>query len=269
MKKITLFFIILISSSISFAQNWTTGDVQLTSGYTVRFDVNTTSDIVTMTMVGPSDQWLGMAISNTTYTPTNGMGQFNGDDTIVYTSNTIQDRTMPSSNGAPSLDSSQDWTIVTGGNTVSSGVRTVIATRNRVSAGDFTFPTTPPSVLTFVWARGGAGTSNTFGFHTGGRGAVLANNNVLSTDDFEINTFSFDIFPNPSRDDLNIDFSNTTILNGNFNIEVFDVLGKQIFRTQLSNDISTSIDTSNWRSGVYLVKVTTANATQAKRFVKQ
>ena len=57
MKKILLFTLFLSSISV-FAQNYSTGTITLTSGYTVKFDTNSTT--VTMTLVGPSDKWLGL-----------------------------------------------------------------------------------------------------------------------------------------------------------------------------------------------------------------
>ncbi len=53
-----------------------------------------------------------------------------------------------------------------------------------------------------------------------------------------------------------------------YNLEVYDVLGKQIYRGQLTSD-DTSIDVTNWRSGVYLVKLSSDQSTQTKRFIKQ
>jgi hypothetical protein len=55
MKKITFMICVLISS-FGFAQNVSTGLVTLTTGFTVQFDVNGTTNIVTMTMVGPADK---------------------------------------------------------------------------------------------------------------------------------------------------------------------------------------------------------------------
>ena len=63
MKKIILFTLFLSSMSVS-AQTYSTGVITLTSGYTVKFDTNATT--VTMTLVGPSDKWLGLGFGMTT-----------------------------------------------------------------------------------------------------------------------------------------------------------------------------------------------------------
>jgi len=62
MKKTTL-IIMIFMSYFGFAQNTTTGVVQFTSNFSVQFDVNASTDIVTMTMVGPSNVWLGVALN--------------------------------------------------------------------------------------------------------------------------------------------------------------------------------------------------------------
>lgn len=54
MKKIT-FIITFLFTSYGFAQNVSTGVVTLTTGFTVQFDVNGTTNKVTMTMVGPDE----------------------------------------------------------------------------------------------------------------------------------------------------------------------------------------------------------------------
>lgn len=268
MKKIT-FLTLLLISSYSFSQNWTTGDVALSNtSHTVKYDVDTTNDMVTMTLVGPSTRWLGVAISNTSYSSGSSMGQFSGDDVMIYTNNTISDRSMPGSNGAPTADMStqQDWIISS--NTVNTGTRTVVATRVRDTGNtnDFVFPTTPPTSFTLVWALGDTNSENGFAYHNGGRGATLASNNVLSNDDFQLNPVKFSISPNPSSKDLNVKIAYNS--GRDYMIEVYDILGKKIHKGELTKD-NTSINVSNWRTGVYLVKLSSDDFTETKRFLKQ
>ena len=61
MKKITL-LLLVFTFFISQAQSTTTGEITLTPGFTVQFDVDGPNDTVTMTMVGPSNVWLGVAL---------------------------------------------------------------------------------------------------------------------------------------------------------------------------------------------------------------
>ncbi|WP_111683944.1 T9SS type A sorting domain-containing protein [Winogradskyella tangerina] len=86
----------------------------------------------------------------------------------------------------------------------------------------------------------------------------------LSTPEFEANNAQFEIKPNPSKDKLNIVLPTNT----DVKLEVFDVLGKRVYNGTISQ-LSSSIDVTNWRSGVYLVRVSNDSATQTKRFIKQ
>jgi hypothetical protein len=78
--------------------------------------------------------------------------------------------------------------------------------------------------------------------------------------------FRFSIKPNPSKEHLNIRIENTNTLN--YKIQVFDVLGKIVLEQSLSG-LSSSISVSNWKSGVYLVKISSKTFSQTKRFLKQ
>ena len=71
MKKIT-FILTLLISSYGFAQTVSTGSCHLLSDFTVNFQVNGTTNKVTMTMVGPANVWLAVALN------TQPVGTFNG-----------------------------------------------------------------------------------------------------------------------------------------------------------------------------------------------
>lgn len=86
----------------------------------------------------------------------------------------------------------------------------------------------------------------------------------LSITDFENNSSEFTISPNPSKSKLNVFLPS----NEEMNIEVFDVLGKRVYKGIISQ-MSSSVNVSNWKSGVYLVRVFNDRITQTKRFIKQ
>ena len=75
----------------------------------------------------------------------------------------------------------------------------------------------------------------------------------------------FTIVPNPAKNKLNITLPNK---NEDLKLEVFDVLGKQVYKG-LITQLESSINVSNWKSGVYLVRVSNDKTTQTKRFIKQ
>ena len=85
----------------------------------------------------------------------------------------------------------------------------------------------------------------------------------LSVADF-MAASEFTISPNPSRNKLNVKLSN---YNESLKLEVFDVLGKKIHMSKVTN-LETTVNVSNWKSGVYLVKLSNDNVSQTKRFIK-
>lgn len=82
---------------------------------------------------------------------------------------------------------------------------------------------------------------------------------VLGVNDQDANQFS--IFPNPAtKGFVNI----TSQLEGDKSIAVFDVLGKQVINTTISND---RLNISDLSSGFYIVKVSQENSTSTKKLV--
>ena len=248
MRKITLLFFVF-TFFITQAQNTTTGEITLTPGFTVQFDVNGTTNLVTMTMTLPENDWLAIGLD------ASGMGSSN-KDVIVYDSSGIQDRYL---NGyaTPPLDSTQDWAISS--NTVSNSVRTVIATRtlNTGDNKDYVFTTSEVSFLPMIWAKG----SGTLGYHGSNKGVTSTS---LGTPDILIAS-DFKVYPNPTINELNFEFPQ----NIQFAIvQVYNVLGKQILQKTLKKTHPT-LNTSSWASGMYVVQIVTDNAVQTKRVVKQ
>ncbi|MDO1500976.1 T9SS type A sorting domain-containing protein [Winogradskyella maritima] len=266
MKKIT-FLIVLFSSSILMAQTWTTGTVLLDPGsggvpdYTVKFDINQGTNTVTMTMIGPSNVWLGVGPG---ITAGNGMGNLD-DDAIVFNSNGLEDRNMPSGTGTPPLDNAaspmDEWSLVS--NTISGSQRTVIATRaiNTGDSEDFVFPTSATS-LPILWAHGNGTTS--FGYHGGSNKSGVVANLTLSNDEFNLNQRYLSLYPNPAEDELTVNLTNYS---GNFNFEVYDILGKRIM-SEFSSDRLTPINIQSLRSGTYLIRISGDDFSETRRFIK-
>lgn len=102
---------------------------------------------------------------------------------------------------------------------------------------------------------------------TGARRMDLDNISASTTlsIDVSINNNEFSISPNPATSRLNVNLPQNS---NNAMLSVFDVLGKRVFKEQI-DALTASIDVSKWNSGVYLVRISTDNSTQTKRFVKQ
>jgi hypothetical protein len=254
MKKITLILSLLISA-YGFAQNTSTGVVTLNAnaGFTVQFDVNGTTDIVTMTMVGPSNVWLAVAL-NTTGGNSMGAG---GEDVILYDSTGLKDRNLTGAQNAPNVDASQDWTQSS--NTVTSGVRTIVATRDLDTndSNDYVFTTTNNSALPLLWAYG-SGTN--LAYHAS-RGATAS---TLSTETIAL-TPEFNIYPNPVTNELSVEFPSAVT---QATISVYSVLGTLVYSSTM-DQWNSKINTSEWNTGVYLMNINAANFSQTKRIIKQ
>jgi hypothetical protein len=87
----------------------------------------------------------------------------------------------------------------------------------------------------------------------------VANDFTLSANSFD--KLQFSIYPNPtSVGYVTIKSNNAT----NFNAKVFDILGKQVLNTTVTNN---RLDVNGLKSGVYILKLTQDNATTTKKLV--
>jgi hypothetical protein len=229
--------------------------------YSVQIDVNPTT--VTLTMIGPENRWLGLGFGVQSMTT--------GGDVVIYDGTTLTDRYFgldfqePGGDGTgitPSEDAEgeRDWTVTS--NTVDSGLRTLVATRatNTGQERDYLFSASATSIdLVWAFARFD---SFSLEWHGSNRGITMQSL-TLGQDDFTMDGFS--LSPNPSKTHFTI---NLPAFSENNTVKVYDVLGKQVFNGKL-NSLSTTVDVSKWNNGIYLVRVSTADATHTKRFVKQ
>ncbi|MDZ4147919.1 MAG: T9SS type A sorting domain-containing protein [Flavobacteriaceae bacterium] len=86
---------------------------------------------------------------------------------------------------------------------------------------------------------------------------------LLSTEDFGINSGSFKVYPNPvSTGIVNI----VSAQNGSKTVVVFDILGKQMLRTQLNG---TTLDVSQLNNGIYILKIEENGKTTSKKLIVQ
>ena len=97
---------------------------------------------------------------------------------------------------------------------------------------------------------------------------LSGNSTLISEIIMKYNSIQNDVFvisPNPSKDKLNIKLPSA---NEDLKLEVFDLLGKLIYKGEITR-LESSINVFSWRSGVYLVRVSNNKTTQTKRFIKQ
>lgn len=256
MNTLTNFFIclacftIILFSSMIFGQSYSTGVMTFTSGFTCEIQVNNDSNVVTMTLVGPDNRWLGVA-----FDPSSGGMGSSGDDLVVYNNQGLQDRIMNGGFNTPSIDLENNW--VTEIDTTENGVRTLVISRSRISSdnSDYTFPNTPQSI-TLLWAMG---SSLNFGYHNS-RGAFVA---TLSTGQYELSDFS--MYPNPMKDELNLNF-NQFLSSAEFTL--FNNLGQQVLhRSFEGKDIK--INTESLPSGMYMMQLEGDGKQAIRRLIKE
>lgn len=82
---------------------------------------------------------------------------------------------------------------------------------------------------------------------------------ALSVNNFNANSFS--LYPNPTNTG-SVSISSTT--NEAMNVQVFDILGKQVKNQTVTNN---TLNVSNLKSGVYVVKITQNNTSTTKKLV--
>lgn len=244
MKKFTLALSIFFVFSTMVGQTYSTGTIQLsnTAGLTYSAKIDVTSSLVTLTLVGPADRYLGLGFGVNSMTT--------GGDVVMYLeapTAELSDRTFQGVGVVPSSDASQSWTITS--NTVASNVRTLVATRARVSAGDYTF-SNAAGPLMLVWSRGNTASYDLV-YHGGANRGALTTNLTLGTEDFAVQ--SFKMYPNPTKDYTTIELP-SAISSGE--VKVYDNLGRVVSKQTITPQ-ENKIDTSFLSQGSYMVVLRT------------
>lgn len=91
---------------------------------------------------------------------------------------------------------------------------------------------------------------------------ITIDGNLLAVNEFETNTAT--LYPNPVVDALHIDGNASNI----YSIEVYTINGQLLSSNSYQNTTSTTVDFSNYGSGMYLVKVVTDAGSSYKRIMK-
>lgn len=236
MKKKLLLCLSLAIGSFSFAQ-FTTGVVSLTgSTRTIKIDTNATT--VTMTLTGSSTRWLGVGFG--------GFSMFEATDMFIWNSTANRDYTPSGAQTAPSPDAagSQSWTISS--DLVVSGVRTVVATRSLVSAGDYTFlnNNTP---ITILFAEG---STTTLGSHGNNPHDIQTlTRTQLGVEDFSLKSAS--VFPNPTKGDFSVQ-AKTSLTK----INIYTQTGAFVKTIDVSNSSDNAeVNVKGLETGVYLIEL--------------
>ena len=247
MKKILL--ILFLTSSISlFAQSFSTGTQTLLSGLTANINIDADTDTTTLTLTGPSNAWFAIGFGNS------DMG---GTDVFRTNGSTIVDA-YSNGNALPAQDASQDWDLVS--NTVSGSNRTIVATRanNTGDSNDHIFNASAGS-LSVIYAKG---SSTNYAYHGGNRGFTTLS---VTLGISENKLLSFEMYPNPVSDVLNIQLPTGT---DKVEVGVYDYTGRLVSTKTISSNDST-LDVQNISKGIYIIRVTTNSKIGVQRFIKK
>jgi len=251
MKKILL--ILFLTSSISlFAQSFSTGTQTLLSGLTANINIDADTDITTLTLTGPSNAWFAIGFGNL---------DMQGTDVFRTNGSTIVDAYSNGNALPPADDSSNesgDWTLIS--NTVSGSNRTIVATRanNTGDSDDHIFSASAGS-LSVIYAKG---TSTSYAYHGGNRGFTTLS---VTLGISENKLLSFEMYPNPVSDVLNIQLPTGT---DKAEVGVYDYTGRLVSTKTVSSNDST-LDVQNISKGIYIIRVATNSKIGVQRFIKK
>jgi len=76
---------------------------------------------------------------------------------------------------------------------------------------------------------------------------------------------SFELFPNPANNQVQLNFKNT--FSSEINISIIDLLGKQIYQTELSHTQNHIIPTQHLENGIYLIRLETTEGFLVKKLL--
>ena len=245
MKK-TLLILFLTTSISLFAQCFSTGTQTLLSGLTANINIDADTEITTLTLTGPSNAWFAIGFGNL---------DMQGTDVFRTNGSTIVDA-YSSGNALPAQDASQDWDLVS--NNVSGSTRTIVATRanNTGDSNDHVFSASAGS-LSVIYA---IGNTTTYGYHASRGFTTLGVSLGIS----ENKLLSFEMYPNPVSDVLNIQLPTGT---EKAEVGVFDYTGRLVTSKIISSN-DTSIDVQKLSNGIYLIRVSSDAKIGAQRFIK-
>jgi len=259
MKLKTTLLLIGFFAFFHVKSQYSTGTVPLFStpggadlAYSVKIDL--TPSLVTLTLVGPSTGWLGMAFNTT------NMDDI-GKDVVIFDGTNLSDRTFNGQGVVPPLDGTQNWTVTS--NTVAGSVRTVIATRalNTGDANDYVFTVPPAGPLNITYGRR---LSNfTIGYHgSNSCGTTSLSFGTLSTKETASESKKMVLYPNPAKE--TVSFKNADKIKS---VDIYESAGRKVRSVKLEGE---NISVRDLKSGTYYFEITLKDGTTSyEKLIKE
>lgn len=252
MKKVLLTLSMALATSLG-AQFFSTGTVSLpTASMTVKIVTDPTT--VTLTLTGDSNSMFGIGFGT--------VGMANGADGFVYNANSSTNSGLDytfGGIGSVNPDAVQNWTMTS--NTVSGGVRTIVATRSLAGGtGDFAFTNSNSNISIFYARRLG---NTTLGYHNGDRDyATLTRTSVLGTNDLALESKKVVLYPNPAKESFS--FKNVDKIKS---VDIYESTGRKVKAVKIDGK---DINISDLKSGNYYVEITLKDgSTSFEQLIKE
>ena len=78
---------------------------------------------------------------------------------------------------------------------------------------------------------------------------------------------TINIYPNPTKDDINIELPLNELTS--FDVSVYSVTGKLVYKNTQLNVNKLSISTANWDKGIYFIQLIGNNQAITEKIIKQ
>lgn len=245
MKKITLFLFTFLTT-MSFAQQKTTGVLNFINDYTGVLLLDNDTSTATLTLSGPNDRWFAFQFGSFE----GGMQE--GADVVYWNNTTLVDARHNGIGVAPTADPTNNWVLVSNQNNVPmAGRRTIVFSRpfNTADSNDYTF-NFADNIIDIAWAKSNSA-SFTLANHTPANRGVLVDTplTTLGVEDFSLNASK--VFPNPSKGDFTI--QTKTFLN---KVNIYTQTGAFVKSIEVENgDENVDINIVGLQTGVYLLEL--------------
>ena len=266
MKKTTLLLCSLFALG-GFAQQKSTGTVQLLSNTTANLLLDSATNTATLTLTGPNDRWFALQFGSFNGPPTGqtsgGDGMEEGQDIVYWNNVAIVDCVHNGFGQAPTTEGINSWAFVSKtDNSPANGLCTVIATRPFAGdSNDYTFNFNDTSIDFAFSRRSNAGYAlNSHGFSNRGY-AINVPLTTLGVEDISLNAST--VFPNPSNGNFTVK-AKTSLQK----INVYSQTGAFIKSINVDNNAQeVEVKLNGLATGVYLIELENATEKSWKKIV--
>lgn len=261
MKTILLSISTLFIAILSYGQTLSTGQLDFgTQNMSLLTTVNTSTNIVTITVTGPVATWFGIGFNGTS---------MHNTYTLIFKENdgAIEERVLINRTKG-NLLSTQDISVSS--DTNDGTIRTVILTRPRLGtdAASYDFPTVDGTTTNIIW---GVGPNNgiyesdfSMGSHNIG-GIQISFDTTLSLKDVSNSLANTMVYPNPSNGSVSFENAKNVSV-----IQVFNMLGEKLKEIDYRSQNSNTIELSDLNPGMYsLLLIGEENQKAVKRVILQ